>query len=145
MSYKAMDLVYDLEIDDPQAKFVLLTIAKHADEKLQAYPSAARLASLTGLAQRTVQRKIIFLQKSGFLSVSNRRVKGRLTSNLYTIIRPKQLRQPVVELRQPVDLITSQRRSNISNNKSNNISSEKNENQKAEGVNSDDFWSGFLS
>ena len=145
MSYRAMDLVYDMEVADPVAKFVLLTIAKHADEKMQCFPSMDRLASLTGLSPRTVQRKITALRKDGFLSVSNRSVGGKRTSNYYTISRPVSTGQSVVELRQPVRLAPTECPTNISDNISTNISSEEKENKDSEDASSDKFWSGFLS
>ena len=145
MSYRAMDLVYDMEVADPVAKFVLLTIAKHADERMQCFPSMDRLASLTGLSPRTVQRKITALRKDGFLSVSNRSVGGKRTSNYYTISRPVSTGQSVVELRQPVRLAPTECPTNISDNISTNISSEEKENKDSEDASSDKFWSGFLS
>ena len=145
MSYRAMDLVYDMEVADPVAKFVLLTIAKHADEKMQCFPSMDRLASLTGLSPRTVQRKVNALRKDGFLSVSNRSVGGKRTSNYYTISRPVSTGQSVVELRQPVRLAPTECPTNISDNISTNISSEEKENKDSEDASSDKFWSGFLS
>ena len=145
MSYRAMDLVYDMQVADPVAKFVLLTIAKHADEKMQCFPSMDRLASLTGLSPRTVQRKITALRKDGFLSVSNRSVGGKRTSNYYTISRPVSTGQSVVELRQPVRLAPTECPTNISDNISTNISSEEKENKDSEDASSDKFWSGFLS
>ena len=145
MSYRAMDLVYDMEVADPVAKFVLLTIAKHADEKMQRFPSMDRLASLTGLSPRTVQRKITALRKDGFLSVSNRSVGGKRTSNYYTISRPVSTGQSVVELRQPVRLAPTECPTNISDNISTNISSEEKETKDSEDASSDKFWSGFLS
>lgn len=145
MSYRAMDLVYDMQVTDPVAKFVLLTIAKHADERMQCFPSMDRLASLTGLSPRTVQRKVTALRKDGFLSVSNRSIGGKRISNYYTILRPVSTGQSVVELRQPVHLATPACPTNISDNISTNISSEKNETKNSEDASSDKFWSGFLS
>ena len=153
MSYRAMDLVYDMEVTDPVAKFVLLTIAKHADERMQCFPSMDRLASLTGLSPRTVQRKVTALRKDGFLSVSNRSIGGKRISNYYTILRPVSTGQSVVELRQPVhlaptacpDKAETACPTNISDNISTNISSEKNETKNSEDASSDKFWSGFLS
>jgi len=147
MSYKAMDLVYSMDIADPVAKFVLLTIAKHADDKMQAWPSAGRIGKLTGLSPRTVQRKIVELRKGGFLFVSSRRQDGKKTSNLYRVLKPKGLRQSDVTTRQS-DVTTRQSdvtdttecRINISGNKSENIlssSSDENENEID--------WSGFKS
>ena len=90
MSYKAMDWVCEQPIADPTAKFVLLMIAKHADEQWQCYPSAARLAKLTGLDSRTVRRKVAALKKQGYLFISRRNNGGRQTSNLYTIHKPNE-------------------------------------------------------
>ena len=153
MSYRAMDLVYDMQVTDPVAKFVLLTIAKHADEKMQCFPSINRLANLTGLSPRTVQRKVNALRKDGFLSVSNRSIGGKRTSNYYTISRPVSTGQSVVELRQRVVLVGTECppnmsdniSTNISDNISTNISSDKNETKDSEDASSDKFWSGFLS
>ena len=111
MSYKAMDWVCEQPIADPTAKFVLLMIAKHADEQWQCFPSAARIAKLTGLDSRTVQRKVAALKKQGYLFVSRRNNGGRQTSNLYTIHKPNEGRQSAVSA-------TAQRRPNISVNKS---------------------------
>ena len=90
MSYKAMDWVCEQPIADPTAKFVLLMIAKHADEQWRCYPSAARLAKLTGLDSRTVRRKVAVLKKQGYLFISRRNNGGRQTSNLYTIHKPNE-------------------------------------------------------
>jgi len=117
MSYKAMDWVCEQPIADPTAKFVLLMIAKHADEQWQCFPSAARIAKLTGLDSRTVQRKVAALKKQGYLFVSRRNNGGRQTSNLYTIHKPNEGRQsaaPATATCRPI---------NISTNKSDNISS----------------------
>jgi|DEB0MinimDraft_10_1074344.scaffolds.fasta_scaffold137560_2 DNA-binding transcriptional regulator YhcF (GntR family) len=85
MSYKAMDAVFDADIEDGLAKYVLLAIAKHADEQGECYPSMERLARLTGLSQRTVLRKIGWLEKAGYVSIKRRTVAGKKTSNLYSV------------------------------------------------------------
>ena len=116
MSYKAMDWVCEQPIADPTAKFVLLMIAKHADEQWQCFPSSARIAKLTGLDSRTVRRKVAVLKKQGYLFISRRNNGGRQTSNLYTIHKPSEgghVAQRGWAERPPL---------NISNNKSDNIS-----------------------
>ena len=85
MSYKAMDAVFDADIEDGLAKYVLLAIAKHADEQGECYPSMERLARLTGLSQRTVLRKIGWLEKAGYVSIQRRTKAGKKTSNLYSV------------------------------------------------------------
>lgn len=85
MSYKAMDAVFDADIDDGLAKYVLLAIAKHADDQGECYPSGERLAKLTGLSRRTVLRKIGWLEKAGYLSIKRRTKEGKKTSNLYGV------------------------------------------------------------
>lgn len=85
MSYSAMDAVYEMPMQDGLAKYVLLTIAKHCDDEMQAYPSIERLAKLTGLSVSTVKRKLAALEKDGHLAVNRRSSGGKKTSNLYTI------------------------------------------------------------
>ena len=85
MSYKAMDAVFDADIEDGLAKYVLLAIAKHADDQGECYPSMERLARLTGLSQRTVLRKIGWLEKAGYVSIRRRTKAGKKTSNLYSV------------------------------------------------------------
>ena len=85
MSYKAMDWAFQQPILDTPAKFVLLTIAKHADENMQSWPSIARLCALTGLSRTTVKRCIKYLQGMGYLIIQNRFVGNKKTSNVYTL------------------------------------------------------------
>lgn len=80
-----MDAVFDADIEDGLAKYVLLAIAKHADEQGECYPSGERLAKLTGLSRRTVLRKIDWLEKAGYLSIQRRTNAGKKTSNLYSV------------------------------------------------------------
>jgi len=82
-----MDWVCGQDIKDPQAKFVLLMVAKRVDDRWQAFPSSGRLAALTGLGERTVRRKISDLKRSGIIFVESRNVGGRQSSNLITINR----------------------------------------------------------
>jgi len=116
MSYKAMDLVFEQHIADPQAKFVLIAIAKHADDNMQAFPSMNRLALLTGMSRRTVQRKINYLNQNGHLKVFNRSKGGKKTSNLYTV---KTGGKTISQMGQNDPIVVSDcHNSNISNNKS---------------------------
>lgn len=83
MSYGAMDWAFEQPIKDAGEKFVLIAIAKHADENMQCYPSIARLAKLTGFSDSTVKLKLKALEKSGYLRVQRRTKNGKTTSNLY--------------------------------------------------------------
>jgi pyocin large subunit-like protein len=87
MSYAAMDWVCEQTIADPQAKYVLLMVAKHVNNQWQAWPSAQRLAELTGLNERTVRRKLTDLKKAGYIFIETRNVGGRQSSNMMTIQR----------------------------------------------------------
>lgn len=142
MSYRAMDLVCELEMSDPQAKYVLLMIAKHCDDDMKAFPSLERLSVLTGLSSRTVQRKVIKLRDEGYIFVSNRMINKKRTSNLYKLTVGSKPRHSVAKPRHTVTTVPSQCHSNISLDISSNISSDKNENTKSPG---DDIWGGFSS
>lgn len=91
MSYKAMDFVFEQDIKDPLCKFVLLTIAKHADETMRCFPSIARIAMLTGLSKSTVKVKLNALEAAGWLKVSRRSKAGKRQTSIYTIQKQNNL------------------------------------------------------
>ena len=61
------------------ARLVLLAIADHADDGGQAWPSVARLARMTGLSRRQVQRRVRQLVKAGELVIEQLGGGGRST------------------------------------------------------------------
>jgi len=86
MSFRLVESAFDAPVADPQAKLVLLAIARHADERGSCYPSAARLMVVTGLSKASVYRKIGYLEKHGFIRVRRRWGTGKNTSNLYHLL-----------------------------------------------------------
>ena len=86
MSFKLVERAFDAPVADPQAKLVLLAIARHADKRGSCYPSAARLMTVTGLSKASVYRKISYLEKHGFIRVTRRGKDGKKTSNLYHLL-----------------------------------------------------------
>lgn len=86
MSFKLVERAFDAPVADPQAKLVLLAIARHADKRGSCYPSAARLMTVTGLSKASVYRKISYLEKRGFIKVTRRGKDGKKTSNLYRLL-----------------------------------------------------------
>ena len=86
MSFKLVESAFDAPVSDPQAKLVLLAIARHADKRGSCYPSAARLMVVTGLSKASVYRKISYLEKHGFIRVTRRGKDGKKTSNLYRLL-----------------------------------------------------------
>jgi len=86
VSFKLVESAFDAPVSDPQAKLVLLAIARHADKRGSCYPSAARLMVVTGLSKASVYRKISYLEKHGFIRVTRRGKDGKKTSNLYRLL-----------------------------------------------------------
>jgi len=86
VSFKLVESAFDAPVADPQAKLVLLAIARHADKRGSCYPSAARLMVVTGLSKASVYRKISYLEKHGFIRVTRRWGTGKNTSNLYHLL-----------------------------------------------------------
>ena len=80
-----MEWAVEQDCGDAQSKIVLVVIAKHANKKLQSFPSVSRIAKLANMSPRSVHRKIIRLQELGLLHVKNRGKDGKKTSNLYTL------------------------------------------------------------
>ena len=107
MSYKAMDWAFDQDLDDPQMKFVLIALCKHCDEKGVCYPSALRLSNLTGLSQRTVQRKLKQLEQMQLIKVKRQFGKGHKSSNLYYVTVSRSYDTVAYDLR-PHDVIIDQ-------------------------------------
>ena len=85
MSWSAMEWAIEQDCGDAQSKIVLVVIAKHANKKLQSFPSVSRIAKLANMSPRSVHRKIIRLQELGLLYVKNQGKDGKKTSNLYTL------------------------------------------------------------
>ena len=85
MSWSAMEWAVEQDCGDAQSKIVLVVIAKHANKKLQSFPSVSRIAKLANMSPRSVHRKINRLQELGLLHVKNQGKDGKKTSNLYTL------------------------------------------------------------
>jgi len=103
MSYNATDWAFKQPIEDSGAKLVLLAICHHADAKGEAFPSYSRIREITGLAKRTVSRKVSMLVDMGLLQVEERtRPNGSRTSTLYKIDIKKQV-EGVTQSQQGVD------------------------------------------
>ena len=106
MAFEIVDAVFDLPLADPHAKLVLLALARHADRQGRCYPSAKRLAELTGITDRTIYRKLNTLEGLGLIKRKGRTKDGRKTSNVYTLI--------LTQL--PINQYNISNISNISNN-----------------------------
>ena len=86
MAFEIVDAVFDLPLADPHAKLVLLALARHADRQGRCYPSAKRLAELTGITDRTIYKKLNVLEGLGLIERKKRMKDGRKTSNGYVLI-----------------------------------------------------------
>lgn len=82
MSIKIMSEIWESDLP-PTDRFVMLSLADHADEHGQCYPSIARLSKRTGFGERTVQNAVKRLVSGGYLVVSAN--AGRGGANLYSI------------------------------------------------------------
>ena len=68
MSIEALTWAFKQKLDDPTAKLVLLGIAdKYNEDRGYAWPSVERLADMADCTQRTVSRKLAFLEEAGYI------------------------------------------------------------------------------
>jgi hypothetical protein len=122
MSWSAMEWAVEQDCGDAQSKIVLVVIAKHANKKLQAFPSVSRIAKLANMSPRSVHRKINRLQELGLLHVKNQGKDGKKTSNLYTLRVVTDSQGVVTDRRGDTDTVAD-RTSNLTTNLTSHISS----------------------
>ncbi|MCG7932746.1 MAG: helix-turn-helix domain-containing protein [Candidatus Thiodiazotropha lotti] len=86
MSISAITWAYDQAIKNPQAKFVLVTLANHADKGGACFPGIDTLSRKTGMHRSTVIRHIGTLINEKFISKVVRSGDGSgRKSNLYQL------------------------------------------------------------
>lgn len=89
MSVRQITRVFDMRVGDYIAKAVLIKVADHADDDGLAFPSVERIAQDTEIPERTVKKKLAWLEAQGFIDRSEkRRVDGGQFSITVTRILP---------------------------------------------------------
>lgn len=69
MSIKAISWAFQQRLDDPTAKLVLIGIAdKYNEDRGYAWPSVAALADMADCTERTVSRKLAFLEEAKLIA-----------------------------------------------------------------------------
>ncbi len=87
MSVRALSWAFDVQIDDPLAKLVLLAIANNHNEAHDiAWPSVAHLCHVTRASERTVRNKLAKLEEIGLMRRKYR--GGRSTQYVLLIDTP---------------------------------------------------------
>ena len=88
MSIKAVTWAFEQRLNDSVAKLVLIGIAdRYNPEYGYAYPAVSWLAKVADCSDRTVQRKIIFLEEYGFIGIMRSHPKDGRTkgANKYSL------------------------------------------------------------
>lgn len=84
MAHEYTTWAYQLEIDQPLAKFVLVCLADVSDEHGRSFPSQKRISRMTGMGERTIRRHLEWLEAHGLVRREMRRRKdGTRTSDEY--------------------------------------------------------------
>lgn len=88
MSIHLMSAIFEGDLPSTK-RLIMLSLADHADENGQCYPSISRLCERTGLAERTVQKNLRELEREGHLETL--KSGGKKGSNLYIVhAKPRQ-------------------------------------------------------
>ena len=77
--------VWDQDIDNPTAKFVLLALVHHHRPGGDIFPSQARLAEMIGASESTVLRALGWLEVHGWIERTRRHQRGHRMSDRFTI------------------------------------------------------------
>src|SRR5262249_11144980 len=86
MSIKHVNAVMDRFKGDPTVKFVLVTVALHADAEGRCYPSLKRIAERVGLLRRQAIRVVSRLIGRGWLVLEQRGSAATHTANVFRIV-----------------------------------------------------------
>ncbi|WGD38495.1 helix-turn-helix domain-containing protein [Lysinibacter sp. HNR] len=87
VSIKALNWAWEVEGLQVSDKLLLLALADMADERNSCFPGQERLAGMTGLSVRTVQRRLQILEELGALVREKRKTPdGYRTSDRYLLI-----------------------------------------------------------
>ena len=81
MSIEALNWAFNLPLDKPVLKAVLIGIANHANPAGEAWPSVERLMLYSGYKERAVRKALSELEELGFMAVQER--PGR--TNLFAL------------------------------------------------------------
>ncbi len=88
MSNKLLDAVWNYNAQNSGQKVVLLCLADHANAGGQCWPGIDRIAAMTGLKERMVQKHLTILQENGVIKIDHN--QGTKTAsgwtNRYTIL-----------------------------------------------------------
>lgn len=76
MSVQAMAWAFDMQMESPSAKLVLLALANFADEEGKCWPSQERLAAMSSQSVDSVQRRLKELVELGFITTIRRARKS---------------------------------------------------------------------
>ena len=82
MSIEALNWAFNLKLDKPLLKAVLIGIANHANPVGEARPSVERLMLYSGFKERAVRKALCELETMGLIQVTER--PGR--TNLFTLL-----------------------------------------------------------
>ena len=84
MSFEAVNWAYQQQVGNAGRKFVLVTLADHADGNGVCFPGKKSIAKRTEQAPDTVRKHLRWLEENDFLTCHERvRSNGSQTSNEY--------------------------------------------------------------
>src|ERR1051325_706016 len=85
MSFEATNWAFEQEVGKASAKFVLVSLADHADRERKCWPSLRRIAIRTELSRDTIVRSIQLLESRGLIRVVRRHKGLSSLSNMYYV------------------------------------------------------------
>lgn len=95
MSVRALNWAFELDLP-PTRKVIMLALADHANHDDRCWPSISRLARISRVDVRTVQRALRAFEAAGLVQAraDKRNSDGGQTSNVYTLMIPPDKMSP---------------------------------------------------
>jgi hypothetical protein len=98
MSIQAVAWALSLNIPDPFAKLILVSLSNHADNETgHCWPTHGLIAKEASCNRRTVMRKVPYLLEAGYIRVFHHRSQGRALD--YQVLFPGMIPLASVPLR----------------------------------------------
>lgn len=87
MSVRCITWAFDTRVGDHIAKAILVKLADNANDDGICWPKVKQISDQTEIPERTVKRKLAWLESEGFIERTHQRDDGRFSRTIYQLVK----------------------------------------------------------